>query len=56
MSAIRTIEFLNEGVKLGYNKNTLPVFLPYPETRFNLTITAFDVSTKTDTAPLRGLA
>lgn len=46
MSAIRTIEFLNEGVKLGYNKNTLPVFLPYPETRFSLTITAFDVSTK----------
>ena len=46
MSAIRTIEFLNEGVKLGYNKDTLPAFLPYPETRFSLTITAFDVSTK----------
>ncbi|WP_428061005.1 hypothetical protein [Candidatus Avelusimicrobium stercoris] len=52
--SIRVVEFLPEGVKLEYNKGVLPVFLPYKETHFFLTITAFDMPTKNGHRPVVG--
>ena len=52
--SIRVVEFLPEGVKLEYNKGTLPVFLPYQETHFFLTLTAFDIPTKNGHRPAVG--
>ena len=52
--SIRSVEFLPEGVKLEYNKGVLPVFLPYKETHFFLTITAFDMPTKNGHRPVVG--
>ena len=52
--SIRSVEFLPEGVKLEYSKGALPVFLPYKETHFFLTITAFDMPTKNGHRPVVG--
>ena len=52
--SIRVVEFLPEGVKLEYNKGALPVFLPYKETQFFLTLTAFDMPTKNGHRPVVG--
>lgn len=52
--SIRVVEFLPEGVKLEYNKGALPVFLPYQETHFFLTLTAFDMPTKNGHRPVVG--
>lgn len=49
--SIRVVEFLPEGVKLEYNKGALPVFLPYQETHFFLTLTVFDMPTKNGHRP-----
>ena len=49
--SIRVVEFLPEGVKLEYSKGALPVFLPYQETHFFLTLTAFDMPTKNGHRP-----
>ena len=51
---IRAIEFLPAGVQVEYGKQALPVFLPYPETNFSLTLTAISVSTKYGSRPMLG--